>query len=400
MQIDRYHPLAGDLSIDRRIVQTSAPRDRYLSAMTCGIAASCAPPAATGPESIQSALQVPSSTAVASGPIEVWRKSGPINVVYITSLREIGLDEQVGREIIDPENGRKYGRRVGNLEDLVHRLNDPTSQLYGRINLVGIIYDDDSAQLAAVRDAGLPWDTSLKVPQFSPSGQRFDDRSLASLEFNLSSDSWVKLKKGPSKDAAKAAYERKMGDFLELVDADLMLSDSYVRIFSDEMLRWAGTSRNEKYGHIINVHPAIARVGDPRRLPGVTPTRDCITRQREGWVIVDDKLGVDLPDGPEKVVMFEGKERRAREVAPISQKDGTGVTVHVTARIVDNGHPLIEEFGDLPNKEDLTKESLRTLNYELKKRAVARALVEYPHIAEVAEIVAARRKLRGVTVAL
>ncbi len=296
----------------------------------------------------------------------------PLSIVYLTSLRELHK-EGVGRIVYDPETGCLHPRRVGNLEDLLYQLNSPESRLYGLYNLVGVIVDDDDTSYLS-GDQPL-WDSKMHVSH-RVSGHAVEKSiTLDQITYCIPSSSWART--GPEntaeKSVRKSLYEAQIAQHLDDLCADIVISDSYVRIIGDDLLGYGSTGSEAPECMFINIHPAVTDTGRPDRLPGATPTRDALTRAHHGYVIVDDKHHVDLPEGEEVRVKFKGENRTARRVPPVSH---TAATVHYVSPRVDNGKVIHCVSADLPNKEFLTEESLRHLNYQLKRKVLNEALIK------------------------
>lgn len=334
----------------------------------------------------------PKGAAAVRGVSPVAHPAGEerVRIVYLTTLRELCDDEKVGSRVVDPENGTTYGRRQGNLEDLLQRLSAPGSAFGRTFELAGVVFDDDPKLVAEYKARGVPWDWSQPVPIRRPNGTTATV-TLDSLCHNHPSLAWRAEKDPLTKSAMKAAYEREIVATLNHSRADLVISDSYTRIAGPTLLAWFGTlERETAHGRGINIHPAIARVDDPTRLPGVTPTRDAYTRARYGYIIIDDKKAVDLPEGERIHVDYEGQQRLAVRVPEVHE---TGVTVHVLAPRVDNGRVILEKKAPLPI-DGITAEGVRELNYELKREALAEALTSYVKLRDVKKLIDAHRATR------
>ena len=292
---------------------------------------------------------------------------GRVNVAWITSCREVGLQgqERIGREVIDPDNGVSYGYRMGTLEAIARQLSAGDSSLSDRFNLVSVIVDDTDAQFEREWGVAELWPRNLEVcvTNFEGRSQRY---SLGDLMVRIPS-LWTRIKERDQKATAKSEYEQIIVDHLREKDVDLLVSDSYTRIIGPTLLDAYG-------GRILNVHPAITQVGDPDRLPGITPTRDAFTRAVHGYVIIDDKHAVDLPEGEVIEVEYRGGRHSAVRVP---QSSLTGVTVHQVTDRVDNGPVVVSVKYAFPHVDGLTEEQIRTWNYAEKNELVPQALLNY-----------------------
>ena len=298
---------------------------------------------------------------------------GRINIGWITSCREIGLDEHVGREVIDPVTGVSYGYRKGNLEALAELLaeDNPFSR---RFNLTAVIVDDNDTQYEAAWSDVELWPRNMIVPFREGDNNVTRANTLEELTIRIPSQTWKDLRRDKSKDEsksyfkarkamAKADYEREILAVLKEKNIDILVSDSYVTIMNGVLL-------SNYMGRILNIHPAITDKRSPYRLPGLTPTRDAITRAKYGWIIVDDKKEVDIPEGREIIVNYESKQRRAVEVPRYNK---TGVTVHLITPKVDDGPIVLSLEYEFDSRTE-THESLRTKNYGLKREILPQAL--------------------------
>ncbi len=291
---------------------------------------------------------------------------GRINVAYITSVREIGLDEKVGQVVV----GGK--RRVGNLEDLASRSQNPDDPFSQNFNLVSIIVDDSDEQWDSAWSQGDTWNQDMGVC-IRPNEGEESQNSLRSMTHRVSSQPWRKLR-GPEKVEAKSEYEKKIIDILRRNDVDIVVVDSYVSLFADDLLFAYGRFNGEDVpSRIVNIHPAITDINNPARLRGLTPTRDAYTRANYGWIIVDDKHSVDVPNGKRGFEEYEG-ERREVVYLPEENRHTHGVTVHEVTRKVDNG-PVIRSQEWTLNGESM--EQIRERNYEIKRDLLTNALVNY-----------------------
>jgi folate-dependent phosphoribosylglycinamide formyltransferase PurN len=298
----------------------------------------------------------------------------PVNIAYISSFRELSGDESVGSYVVDSQSNLEYGRRVGTLESLTKSLLDtPLGEIF---NLCAVFHDDDESS-----DFYNLWPSELSVRA----------GNLHEITNRLPSSDWRKIRSRnhPSnvekKRLAKRVYENSMALLLDQLEVDILISDSYLCIFDEIML-------NRYRGRIINIHPAITRVGDPDRLPGATPTRDAYTRATQGVIIIDDKHAVDIPEGNIIEIDYENQTRKAVQV-PINYN--TGATVHVVTERVDNGPVILDQRYDLRDKlQRITQEGIRHNNYLIKADLLPTALIEYVSQASVQNAIANARQLR------
>lgn len=317
----------------------------------------------------------------------------PLNIAYLTSGRELGLDEQVGRHVVDPENGREYGYRMGNLEHLARLLQTNHNPVAQQFNLTAIIIDDDDDQHEQAWEQEI-WPRDLSVPMRDGHGQVVAERKLHELTARIPSHPWRSIRTKvdgiadpvlvEQKAAAKAHYEQRILDIFHQRQIDLAISDSYVCIIGPTLL---GAYK----GRMLNVHPAIAQVGHPARLPGVTPTRDAYTRAKHGYIIIDDKHAVDVPEGSRIQVNYGGRTRIAVQVPRLNT---TGVTVHVVSPRVDNG-PVVLHREYQFDPDTITYEAIRDNNYRHKRELLPTALLEYAARPDVMALIATARSERA-----
>ncbi|KHF24790.1 hypothetical protein [Solemya velum gill symbiont] len=320
----------------------------------------------------------------------VQDSASQLSIVYLTSLRELHK-EGVGRVVCDLETGCFHPRRTGSLEELVYQLNSPESPLHGRYKLTGVIVDDDDTRLLG-GDQPL-WNSQMPVSQ-GISGQGVEESvTLDQITCCIPSSRWAGTcpENRAEKRVRKSHYEAQIAQQLDKLGADIVISDSYVRIIGDELLGYGSTGSEASECMFINIHPAVTDTGRPDRLPGATPTRDALTRAHHGYVIVDDKHHVDLPEGEEIQVVYKGRNRTARRVAPVLH---TAASVHYVSPRVDNGEVIHCVSASLPQKEFLTEESLRHLNYQLKREALKEALIKLADDSSFLDLVGHKRRSR------
>ena len=109
-----------------------------------------------------------------------------------------------------------------------------------------------------------------------------------------------------------------------------------------------------------------------------------------GWIIVDDKKSVDLPEGKEIMVEFEGEQRRAIYVGEMHE---TGVTVHVVIPRVDNGPVVATRTVEFPPGS--SQEAIRSMNYRIKGEVLEEALLHYTTDSRIQQLIAEKRPGRN-----
>lgn len=282
-----------------------------------------------------------------------------LRLAYITSVRELAGDEQVGRVVVDPVTGESCGYRASTIERLAPRLHDARDPLGQAFELAAVVIDDTDRELAALTGTPPPWPGDTVAPDLvlrMPSSWR----RLSAEPGERADDFRVR------KQVAKARYEADLCAALDRRGVDVIVSDSYMVLFGAAMLRAFG-------GRILNVHPGVLDPRHPAHTPGHTPTRDTFTRAVHGFVIVDDKRSVSPPPGEPRMVDYDGARRMAVAVprVPIA-----GVSVHLVTDTVDEGPVLAgERWAFDPAR--ITPERIRQGNYRLKDRVVSRALTAW-----------------------
>src|SRR3989338_5365520 len=116
-----------------------------------------------------------------------------LNLTYLTSCRELGLDEHVGSVVVDPVNGQNYGYREGNLEHLARMLRSETSEFAQRFNLTAVIVDDDDDQYARAWQHEI-WSRDLRVRHRNNDGTT-SQPTLDDLTVRIPSQPWKNLRR-------------------------------------------------------------------------------------------------------------------------------------------------------------------------------------------------------------
>lgn len=316
-------------------------------------------------------------------------RDGMINFAYITSCRETGIGEGIGRVVIDTLNGNNYGYREGNLENLARRLIDGNNKFAERFNLIAVVIDDNDEQYQRAWSQAELWPREISVPIKDGQRKIIANPTLDEMTIRIPSQPWKNLRRleGENREVflerkaqAKGIYETRILDNLALINVDLIVSDSYMTIFGSTLLNAYGR-------RILNIHPGITQTSHPAKLPGPTPTRDAYTRAVYGYIIVDDKKSVDVPEGPPIQVEYEEQIRKAVTVPRINV---TGVTVHVVTKEVDKG-PLVMHQEYTFDINGITPEAIRNMNYSIKREILPQAMLAYVEGPEVKRLITAGR---------
>jgi folate-dependent phosphoribosylglycinamide formyltransferase PurN len=302
-------------------------------------------------------VNIPAGTVYGRyGSIPENMEIGRINVAYFTSIEEIFHDERCGHEIPDSvQSGLPYsvdGHFKGSLERLVDTLNSERGisvdgehyKLSDHFNLVAVVYDDDTQrpryEEGPVLFDGWPWDKNAEVIQRWDNGTT--SVTLDSISHNMPSI-WRRVNGNRvGKYTVKRSHEEQIVRFLYENQIDLLLTDSWLPIFTDEIIR-------RFYGHIVNLHPAITNPSNPNRVPGLTPTSDVYQRY--------------LETGYNK----------------------TGATLHFTNLEIDDGCIIFDNEATVIDpviQEDCHDENMsriRILNYDTKQNVLESGLMRLVH---------------------
>lgn len=193
-------------------------------------------------------MQSISQTPLAEGPV----LQTPIRVAYITSIRELE-SEGVGSLISlyrDTLSTLLSYRRDGQApqpgEPASHHWDHRANQTYQ----VAVIITDDNLLTPTTQTDPTP-----------NTRRRIIASGLPHVE--IPSSGWSSIKGNPTAKAeAKAAYEQQILDVIAQYGVDVIVSDSYTRLFGP-------TALGAMSGRILNIHPAYTK-----DLPGITPTMD------------------------------------------------------------------------------------------------------------------------------
>lgn len=268
-------------------------------------------------------------------------RNGPVNVMVLTSIRDVGTCDKNGSMVDTPE-GHRY------MEGIVERMVKETKEggsLRNALRLAGVITDD--------------LERDMSRSEYSPYPHRekqwIHDRSLRDVngELVVSEDMthWIPsdfrslpLQDADGRSRRKEEFERRVLELMDQKNADVLVSDHY-------MARIAYMIQNgyAKFGKILNIHPAVTRADDPYCFRGPTPTQDAIDRAKR--------------DGHAQ----------------------TGATLHFVNDVIDDG-PQIAYVSGTPVYPHDAPQHLRYRNYQSAKLplfvAGIRHYIEriYPHL--------------------
>lgn len=272
------------------------------------------------------------------------RPQKPVNIAFLTSVRDTGTCDRNGSIIRTPE-GVRY--MEGAIERTVRESREGGA-LDGILRVVAVITDDREKDM---RGSEYPLRPQAGRPWLHDQDLRNNDDSLVAdpdtTHWIVSDFRSLPLSDTDGRAERKMDFERQVWQLMQQRQADVLVSDHY-------MARIAylvnGTFR--QFGRILNIHPAVTIPDHPFRFCGKTPTKDAIDRARSGV------------------------ETR------------TGATLHVVDEIIDHGPPLAY-IAETPVDGTDEPQHLRYRNYQLGKLplfiAGMRHYIEnvYPHLDQI-----------------
>lgn len=248
----------------------------------------------------------------------------PINLVCLTSVRDVGGEDCNGK-IIETENGeRRY--MEGALERLIRETYPLRGALAGLFQVVGVITDDMPGDLSyctygALEGEDLDW--------IHPKGLlNADGTPIRDMTFNIPSQ-FRSLPRNARQERReqKYAFESRVFDLFSMLGGDVLISDHHMTRLD---YLWG---KFGLYGGLLNIHPAVTVKPFPYRFLGKTPTADAIT---------------------------------SAEKDPMTR---TGATLHVINKDLDKG-PAIAYAGNTPVFAKDEPQWLRYRNYKASKLPV------------------------------
>lgn len=298
----------------------------------------------------------------------------PVRVAYITSAREIA-DEGVGSSIPYSQDSLAVLQK--------------NSQNGGKYQISMIIIDDENSQISPEIRSRLEA-TNLPIVQI-PS-------------------SWAKISGNPqAKAQAKEIYEHKILQTLRQNKIDVLLSDSYTRIFTSTIIGEGkgvidlnGSPRQAYDGLVLNVHPADTSIN-----PGISPTSDAIFRRnlfrricsKENFTQINGERYYKIPLNNQRATFRENEIQAAQRIfvnnyqntsiieqnnqyyllTPVNGKRGrfcakTGATFHNIDLGIDTGRK-IRVSNSTPIRNQDSEQSLRERNYDTKNRVLLTGLM-------------------------
>ncbi|MFH1670780.1 MAG: hypothetical protein ABIA92_04310 [Patescibacteria group bacterium] len=247
----------------------------------------------------------------------------PVNMMVLTSIRDVGTCDRNGSTIRTPEGWPR-------MEGAVERLINETRRggfLSDHIHVTGIITDDMDRDMA---DSDYPVEWNAESPWIhAPDLQNDDGVLIRSPDFTRNIPSDFRLINGlqePERKAGqKAAFEDKIATFMQERNTQVLLSDHYMARI-DYLIGEA----HGMYGRVLNIHPAITLAEHPYCRRGKTPTQDSIDQAQ---------------NDPNTI---------------------TGATLHFINNLIDDGPP-ISHFAGTPVYRRDKPQQLRYRNYQQAK---------------------------------
>lgn len=205
--------------------------------------------------------------------------SRPLNVVFLTSIRDTGTDDRNGT-MVETGNGVRY--MEGIIERTVRETHPWWRDLSGLfcagmladiVRVVGVITDDMEKDMrlssySVLPEPGRDWIYPLTL-------STHDGQLVRDMTYNIPS-SFRGLARGAKGQRRQGKYEfevRVLQKTREL-EGDILISDHYMarldHLYKEPSL----------YGCVLNIHPAVTIKGHPSCLPGKAPMAEAIARAR------------------------------------------------------------------------------------------------------------------------
>jgi len=251
-------------------------------------------------------------------------------LVYIWSLRNAAADK--AGQYVDYHGEQRY--MTSPLEYLVNALN--TTALGDHYSLEAIIYDENpesARDRESIKDYGFA--PGQGAHWFYPAGLTVQGRKVDDLLENVPS-SYRALPLGDSaRPAGKVDFERRLGERLHALKADVVVLDGLLVILDDLVREGADFHRR-----IFNVHPGITRLESPYERRGAYATLDALYGARGKKVVNWSTL----------------------EMIDIPVVDMTGASFHYVDNGIDSGEVVFDVL-DTPIAPDDTILELRWNNF-------------------------------------
>ena len=268
-------------------------------------------------------------------------QKGPINVVFLTSLRDIAADDRAGT-ITNIPRGPSY--MMGLIEAVNLAIKDCYHNLGDFIKIGGVITDDL-----------LVTDLTTPLPTYKTSGKQWiypleertaQGETLGNLTEHIPSTFRREIDKDERRFKRKE-FEEELYQVSQEMGADIIISDHL-------MIKIIYLLHKVKYGigKILNIHPGITDPIHPGKLLGATPTMDAIRNAKSLETTFDKDTRLYKP----------------------SIK--TGATLHVMGKRVDEGSVIASSGNTKVNSSDRRRD-LRYRNYPVKFQVFVQGIIHY-----------------------
>lgn len=251
-------------------------------------------------------------------------------LVYVWSLRNAAADK--AGQYVDYHGEQRY--MTSPLEYLVKALND--TALGDHYSLEAIIYDENpesARDQESIKDYGFT--PGQGAHWFYPTGLTVQGRKVDDLLENVPSTYRALPLGGSARPAGKSDFERRLGERLHALQADVVVLDGLLVIL-DELVREGA----DFHRRIFNVHPGITRLESPYERRGAYATLDALYGAR-GKKVVD---------------------WTTREMVDTPVVNMTGASFHYVDTGIDSGEVVFDVL-DTPIAPDDTILELRWNNF-------------------------------------
>lgn len=265
----------------------------------------------------------------------------PVNALFLTSVRDTGSCDKNG-SMVETKGGKRY------MEGILERTISETrarGALGGILRVVGVITDDLERDMRGSEYPVRPEPDRLWLHGMD---LRTEDGALLAgpnMTHWIPSDfRALPLRETDARIDRKREFERQVFELMGQTGADVLISDHYMA-----RIEYLVNGTFQKFGRILNIHPAVTIPDHPFRFCGKTPTQDAI------------------------------------DMAKTGEETRTGATLHIIDDIIDHGPP-IAFIAETPVYEDDTPQELRYRNYQQGKLPLFASGIRhyvqsiYPHL--------------------